>query len=242
MKTHVRIFSLCALCALAGSLAPLATAQVPAMDLDTETSMVQHAPPTTGPIVVNWPFKKHGGAANLTVNSDGTYVFSGHSTEKKAGKDFDIALGLKSSTGAIILFHFIGDAASGTQWSKQGQSDILKDDFSLFAGKIDWTAEYHFAESAAGKRAEYEAREKKREELRKAEEDAKRRKDDKLLAEKKAEREKLKEEELAEAQQQAQQHRSGGSSVISTIGDVCSGISSVAGAVGGAVSAIASIF
>ena len=106
-------------------------------------------------------------------------------------------MALKASTGAILLFHHMGDAANGVQWSEQGQSDILKDDYALFAGKRDWDAEYHFSESSAGKRAEYEARKKKLEDMRKAEEDARRKKDAKLAAEKKAERRREEQAELA---------------------------------------------
>jgi len=241
---HIRAFAVVAVCALTASRNHVAAAQSPALDVNTEASLLQHSPPTSGPIVVNWAFKKGSGAANLTVNPDGTYVFSGQYSGKKANKDFDIALALKASTGAILLFHYVGDAANGAQWSDQGQSGILKDDFTLFAGKTDWTAEYHFSESSAGKRAEYEAKKKKLDELRRAEEDARKKKDAKLLAEKKAERRREEQAELAQEQQIEQQQHSGGggSSVISTIGDVCSGIASVAGDVGGAVNAIESIF
>jgi hypothetical protein len=238
-----RAFALVAVCVLSASLSHVAAAQAPALDLNTEATLLQHSPPTTGPIVVNWAFKKGAGATNLTVNPDGSYVFSGQYSGKKPNKDFDIALALKASTGAILLFHYVGDAANGAQWSNQGQSGILKDDFALFAGKIDWTAEYHFSESSAGKRAEYEAKRRKVEDLRKAEEEARKKKDAKLLAEKKAERRREEQAELAQEQQIEQQHSGGGgSSVVSTIGDVCSGIASVAGDVGGAVSAIESIF
>ncbi len=237
-----RAFSLVAVFAFAASLGPVAVAQVPASDLDTEASPVQHAPPTTGPIVVNWSFKKGAGATNLTVNPDGTYLFSGQYSGKKPNKDFDIALALKASTGAILLFHYVGDASSGVQWSNQGQSTILKEDFALFAGKIDWTSEYHFSESSAGIRAEREAKRKRLEDLRKAEEEALKRKDAKLAAERRADRRREEQAQLAQERQIAQQHQSGGSSVMSTIGDVCSGIAGVAGDIGGAVNAVESLF
>jgi hypothetical protein len=222
-----RVFSLAAVCALAASQGPVASAQVPANDPNTEASLIQHVMPATGPIVVNWAFKKGSGAANLTVNPDGTYVFSGQYSGKKPNKDFDISLQLKASTGAFLLFHYVGDASNGVQWSNQGQSEILKDDFSLFSGKRDWNAEYHFGETAAGRRAEYEAEKRKLEELRKAEEEAIKKKDAKLAAERKAAREKEEQAQLAHEQQIAQQqHQSsgGGSSVWSTVGDVCAGI------------------
>jgi hypothetical protein len=240
----LRAFVVVAVCAVSASMSHGASAQTNALDANTEACPLMHAPPTTGPIAINWAFKKGQGSTNLTVNPDGTYVFSGQYPGKKPNKDFDIALALKASTGAILLFHYVGDAANGAQWSNQGQSDILKDDFAQFAGKTDWTAEYHFSESGAGKRAEYEARKRKLEDLRKAEEEARRKKDLKLAEEKKAERRREEQAELAQERQIAQQHSGGGggSSVVSTIGDVCSGIASVAGDVGGAVSAIESIF
>ncbi len=239
---HFRAFSFVAICALSASMGPLAAADGPALDLNTEVSLLQHAPPTSGPIVVNWTFKKGTGSANLTVNSDGSYVFSGQYNGKKPGKDFDIALALKASTGAVILFHYMGDAADGVQWSKQGQSGILKDDFALFAGKLDWNAEYHFSETSAARHADYEAKRKRLEDLRKAEEEARKLHDAKLLAERKAARRREEQAQLAQEQQQRSAGGGGGSSVVSTIGDVCSGIASVAGDVGGAVNAVESLF
>ncbi len=194
-----RTVVLAASCALASSLGFSANAQAPSADTpdpDDEVSPVTPTPPaaTPAPLVVNWQFK-HGGNMNLTVNPDGRYVFSGTNNTHKRNKDFDISLALKASTGAITLFRFTGDAANGAQWSKQGQSSFLSDDFAMFAGNVRWHAAYHFSESAAGKRAEYEARELKREEAWRNYEDAKKRKDAKLEAENKALLDQLKHEE-----------------------------------------------
>jgi len=97
------------------------------------------------PIVVNWAFKKGLGSTNLTVNPDGTYLFSGNYKHKVPKMDFEIVLALKSSLGGILLFHYVGNVSSGgVQWSKQGQSDFLKDDFKTFGGERDWAAyEWH---------------------------------------------------------------------------------------------------
>jgi len=238
---HVRVLSLTAACVLVGTTASIATAEGPG-DNNTESSLVQTAPPATGPIVVSWTFKKGSGNANLTINPDGTYLFSGQYSGKRTNKDFDIALALKASTGGIMLFHYVGDSTNGVQWSKQGQSSILKDDFSMFASKVSWTAEYHFSETAEGKKLAYEAREKKREEVRKAEEEARKRHDEKVAAEKRAERQKLEREELAQEQQAAQQHQNGGSNVFSTVGDVLNGITgNVGNVVGGAVNTVTNV-
>jgi hypothetical protein len=242
----VRTFSIAAACALATSFASVASAQAtnPA-DLTTEAAPVlQVQTPPTGPVGATWTFKKGQGTANLTINADGTYLFSGQYGGNKPNKDFDITFALKGSTGAILLFHYMGGAANGVQWSDQGQSEILKDDFATFAGKMSWTAEYHFSETSAARRAEYEAKKHKLEALRKAEEEARKKHDAKLAAEKRAERRREEQAELAQEQAIAQQHQGGGGGggIVSTIGDVCSGISSVAGDIGGAVNAVESLF
>ena len=110
-----------------------------------EITPIHHAPPSKGPIVVNWHFKKKAGLANLIVNPDGTYLFSGKYTHKVPNKDLEIVIALKSALGGVFLFHYLGHVSSGgVQWSKQGQSAILKDDFKTFAGKHDWVGSYHF--------------------------------------------------------------------------------------------------
>src|ERR1700722_10721941 len=216
-----RIVTLAATCALAGSLSAIASAQTvaptdtstpvtaepsaavavpPTADDTTEASPVVATPPTPGPRVINWNFGRIAGHANLTMNPDGTYVFSGNA-EARRGKDFDIALILKSKTGASLIFHYVGDANSGARWSKQGQSDILRDDWADFSGH-SWTADYHFHENAAGRRAEYEARERRREEMQRMIDEAIKRHDEKVAAEKKAELKKQQEQEEAQAQAQ----------------------------------------
>jgi len=114
-----------------------------------EVTGIQHATHTTGPLVVNWHFKKAPGSANLVVNSDGTYLFSGN-YNRKAPEVFDILLGLKSSLGRIYLFNYAGDASNGVQWSKHGKSAILKDDFNTF-DKHDWIGSYRFHLTAEGR-------------------------------------------------------------------------------------------
>jgi len=228
-------------------LADLGVAQSPTPDTATEATPVQHAVASQSgkPITDEWHFKKSAGSANVTINSDGTCLFSGTYRDKKPGKDLDIAMAVKSSTGALMVFHYVGDASNGAQWSKECKSDILKDDFSTFADDHNWTGEYRLSLSAEGKAKIYEEQEKKKEELKKEEAEARKRHDEKLEAEKKAElaKEERREREEAEqaAQQAAQQHSSGSSigstisGIASTVGDVVSTISSVG-------TAIASLF
>jgi len=204
-------------------------AQAPATGTPAPTeskAVEQTTAPVTQPIVHNWQLKKLDGKINLVVNPDGTWIFSGN---------------LKSSTGAVYLFHYEGDAASGVDFSKQGISSILKDDFSTFAHHA-WSGVYTFHLSAEGRKARYEADEKKKEEIRRAEEEARKRHDEKLLAEKKAEERQEARAEVAWEEQYASQHPSGGGGGGSSVAGVASTISSVVGSVGSVVGDIAACF
>jgi hypothetical protein len=181
---------------------------------------------------VNYKFTKEDGSANLTVNPDGSWLFSVDYKGKKPGHDIDVALALRSTLGGIIVFHYAGDAADGAQSSQQGKSDILKDNFKTFADKHDWNLQYDFALSAEGRAKRFEAQEKKKAELRKAEEEAQKRHNEKVAAEKKAELAKEEEKEREVAQRAAAAHKSGGSSVMSTVGTVVKTVGTVAGVVG----------
>jgi hypothetical protein len=187
-----------------------------------EGSGLQHAPPSSGPLVLNWKLKKVDGAVDLLVNPDGSYVFSGQVSDKKPGKDFDIAVALKSTTGAVILFHYVGDMSHGVQWSKQGESVILKDDFATFAKHHDYAWRYTLPESDAAKKKAYEERERKREKVRKEEADARRRHDAQMEAQKEAEERQLAQEEMANSDSQSALQ-----AVSSTIGDVAGAILSI---------------
>jgi hypothetical protein len=231
----IQRFSALALFAILVFAVSSATAQPAPATTPAEASPVVSHPATTGPIDHNYKLKKVDGTLNILVDPDGTWNFSGN-TKSFPGKDFDVTLALKNSTGAVILFHYIGDASHGIQFSKQGKNEILKENFASFASSHKSAWEYRLYESAAGKRVAYEAREKKREELKKAEEEARKRHDEKAAAEKRAE---LKAEEQAELkweQQQAQQHQQsssggGGGDGGTSVGSILSSIGSVAGAV-----------
>jgi hypothetical protein len=214
-----RILTLAAACAFAGALSPMASAQTTPDDA-VEATPVVATPPTQGPIVLNASFRNGAGHANVTMNPDGSYLFSGSYSGHKAGKDIDVAMALKASSGGIILFHFVGDAANGAQWSKTGTNDAIRDFWSTFSSGDKASVSDRFYESAAGKRAEYEAREKKREELQKAEDEARKRHDEKVAAEKKAELEKQRQEQAAQEQAQQSSSSGGGSSIGSVIGTI----------------------
>lgn len=198
----------------------------------------------TNPIVINWRMRKLDGNVNLTVNPDGTWLFSGGFKDHKRDQDWDITFALKDRSGAIFLFHYEGDASQGVQFSKQGESPILKDDFKSFE-HYTWAASAGFHLSAAGRKARWEAQQRKFERIQKEELEARKRHDEQLMAEKER-------EERAEAQAEAQweenfarQHQGGGpssgggsnfgSDVVNTVGDV---VGTVTGAVGDAVGAV----
>ena len=219
---------------------PWALAQSSAAPAGTnlvETNPVQSHPQTTGPISHNYKLKKIDGTLNILVNPDGTWNFSGSSPKNLKGKDFDVTLALKSSTGAVILFHYVGDASNGIQFSKQGKNQILKDNFASFASSHQSTWEYRIYESAAGRRQLYEQQERKKAQLRREEEEARKRHQEQVAAQKKAELRAEEQAELAwEQKQQRQQQQSqaaasksggggggGGSSVGSVVGAIASG-------------------
>ena len=120
-----------------------------------ETTGIQHAAQSNGPIVVNWHFKKDPGSANLIVNPDGTYLFSGNYKQRVPSKDLEVVIVLKSTLGGHIGFRYVGNVSNGAvQWSKQGQSAILKENFKTFAGPHDWGGTYRFWLTASARKAQ----------------------------------------------------------------------------------------
>ena len=238
LKSQLAVLLLSTLCTFTGAYG----ATNPGTDVPTlkEAGPVQSYAAVSGPIVHNWNLKSVDGTLNILVNPDGTWVFSGFGKKKEPGKDFDITLALKSNLGAVVLFEYAGDASNGIQFSKQGQSDILKDNFASFATNHKTAWEYRLPLSSEGRAKLYEEREKKKEELKKEEEEAKKRHDEKVAAEK---REELKKEEQRElAEEKAQQQHSSGSSVVGDIVSAANTVGSVVNAVGGVVSDVMSFF
>jgi hypothetical protein len=197
-----------------------------------ESSPVEHLAATTGPININRKLKKLNGKFNLLVSADGTYAFSGEFPDKKPGLDWDITVGLRSNLGAVILFDYVGNAANGVEFSKQGQSGVLKDNFASFSGPHDITWNYCFHLSSQGREKRYREEERKREELRREEEEARKRHDEKLAAQKREEQKKLAQQELAQergaAQSQQASNGGSGSGFDSTVSGIVSDVSSAA--------------
>ncbi len=229
-----------------GAASPTATSSAGTGDHESSSS-VEKTPASTGsaksasPIVINWRMRKLDGNVNLTVNPDGTWLFSGGFKDHKKDQDWDITFALKDRNGAIFLFHYEGDASQGVEFSKQGESPILKDDFKSFE-HYTWASTVGFHLSAAGRKARWEAEQRKLERIQKEELEARKRHDEQLMAEKER-------EERSEAQAEAQweenfarQHQGAspsngggsniGSDVVNTVGSV---LGTVTGAVGDAV-------
>jgi hypothetical protein len=205
----------------------------------------------TKPLVADWKLKKLNGNVNVTVNPDGTYLFSGSFSDKKKDLDFDITFALKSRTGGVYLFHYEGDASNGIQFSRTGESPILKDDFASF-DHYKWAAHYCFHLTAAGRRERYEAEQRKLEKIRKEEAEARKRKDEKLVAEKKAEEKAEAKAEMEWEENFARTHQpapsgggksSGGGGVMSDISSAVNTVGSVLGSVGSGIGdVLSSIF
>ncbi len=195
-------------------------------------------PPVQGPISHNYKLPKIDGTLNITINPDGTWDFSGTGKAFKH-KDYDVSLALKNPMGEMVIFQYVGDASNGIQFSKQGQTTVLKDNFASFAKGHTSSWAYRFSEDKEGRALAYEARMKKLEALRKEEEEARKKHDEKVAAEKKAAREKEEREQVAAEQaraRQQQQQSSGGSSVGSTVGSVMKTVGTIAGIAGAILS------
>jgi hypothetical protein len=157
----IKRLSALALCTILAFAVSSAMAQTsPATPAETSPLLTQ--PATPGPISHTFTLSKIDGKLNILVNSDGKWLFSGSSPKKFPDKDFDVSLALKNKSGAIILFEWAGNASNGIQFSKEGTSQILKDNFASFASGHHMAWDYRFSETAAGRAKLYEERMKKK--------------------------------------------------------------------------------
>jgi hypothetical protein len=245
--TAIKGVSLLAVLAVAVLVANLANAQTGTPATGTpapsETMHATTPPPTppAKPITINWKLHKLDGNVNLTINPDGSSDFSGGFKDKKPYDDWDITIAVKSTTGAVIVYHWEGDASNGVQFSKTGSSAFMKDDFSSFASKHTWSGVYTFHLTKEGRKKHYEEMEAKRKKLHEEAEEAIKKHDEQLLKQKRA-------EEKAEAQAEAKweenyasQHPSGGGGSSSGGGGGSSVLSSIGSTVSSAVSDVGSV-
>lgn len=151
--TRLGLLCLLALWTFSGGAA-LAAAAPPVVTLPSrlppvETTPVQRASPESGgaaagkgPIVVNWQFSSGRGLAHLIVNSDGTYLYSGHYSDKPWNAHLYVTIALKSHLAGVYLFRYAVNLETPPfEWSKEGKSAILKDNFKSFAGPHDWAGQ-----------------------------------------------------------------------------------------------------
>ncbi len=107
-----------------------------------------------GPIVDKWTIAEHYkstdgkkeevkfGTANLTINPDGSWNFSGEMNHELSGCEFNAVMAVKSSEGTVIAFKHsaaqLTDKPQSYSWEKQGNNRTLKDNYKAFAKEHDW--------------------------------------------------------------------------------------------------------
>lgn len=113
-----------------------------------ETTGIRRDTGKNGQIIINWLFKDRGGYANLIVNKDGSYVYSGSYDNKKPGKSFDAILAVRTegaAGGFVFEWYHAGDLSKGgITWSVPGQSDILRENFRSLSVRYAWGGAYRF--------------------------------------------------------------------------------------------------
>jgi hypothetical protein len=108
----------------------------------------------TGPLVhtfivkqdVNGLNGKPFGTANVTLNPDGTWNYSGDVGKDLnwalSGCEFNVVIGVKSAEGTVIAFRHTAalekEKPGSYSWQKQGKNATIKDNFKAFAKDHDW--------------------------------------------------------------------------------------------------------
>lgn len=88
--------------------------------------------------------KKCKGDANLTINPDGTWNFTGSFPWSEQGSHMDFVMGVRDSRGTLIIFTASAlGTAEGYTWNKQGKNQTIKDNFSAFEGGYHWYWKSH---------------------------------------------------------------------------------------------------
>lgn len=83
--------------------------------------------------------KKCKGDANLTINPDGTWSFTGSFPWSEQGSHMDLVMGVRDSRGTLFIFTTSTlSTAEGYIWNKQGKNSTIKDNFSAFANGYHW--------------------------------------------------------------------------------------------------------
>lgn len=79
------------------------------------------------------------GDANLTINPDGSWNFTGSFPWSEQGSHMDFVMGVKDSKETLILFTASANSTvNGYVWNKQGNNRTIKDNFSAFEEGFHW--------------------------------------------------------------------------------------------------------
>jgi len=200
-----------AVCALGFSQAPSTRPMGVSLTYETHPVEAMHAMPTS-PIVHTWRLQNVAGNIDLIVHPDGSYVFAGDMQDRKPGYLWDVTVALKNTRGNALLFHYEGEAGNGAHFAKMGQSPILRDNFATFASEHQATWTYTFQSDAPERRAQIEAMERRKEQLRREELEARERHNEQLVAQKRQEQANEAKAELAWEENYARTHQSAGRS------------------------------
>jgi len=118
------------------------------------------APKSGGPIVDNWKIQKsrkdnfgqkvelNEGTVNLTLNSDGSWNFSGQMNQRYVGAcRLYVVIAVKSSEGTLIPFSHSASLSENHpesySWEKQGNDRTVKDNFKAFQKSgHDWAGHW----------------------------------------------------------------------------------------------------
>jgi hypothetical protein len=120
-----------------------------------ETTGTQHAGPTTGPIVKHWEFRDKAGSVHLTINQNGSYVFSGNYDNKTPDQYIEVGIGLEMGSvffPDVFRWQYLGNVSKGgVKWNVKGRNSYLAQDFREFASSHVWGAGYLFVPVATVK-------------------------------------------------------------------------------------------
>ena len=209
--------------ALAGGLAKRGPEnQQPEREQSPLTSVATRT--ANSPAADTWKLSNLDGSINLIINPDGTWIFAGGFKDHRKNQYFDVSLAIKSSKGAVYLFHYEGDAANGITFSRQGESSVLKEEFKTLHIHR-WVGSYALLSDATGRRAHYEAEQRKLEEIRKAEAEGRKAHRQQIVIAK------IRAERIAAASElkwQAQQSGAHGAGVASSMSRALKGVGSSA--------------
>lgn len=140
--------------------APKGQAENKSQPKDSDSGRRHASSAGEGPVVDNWKMSRRFsttpgevvirdfGSANLTLNSDGSWNFSGQMNKNQVGTGcrFYIVMAAKSSEGTSVAFR-VSDILDQSNpqsysWQKQGNNRTIKDNFAAFKKSHDWAGHW----------------------------------------------------------------------------------------------------